>query len=77
MLRAAILGALAAINPGPRRRKLIAVDTPGYHVELSGQARHPERMDDVVGLQDELDGNARRDADFVCRRELSSPDAAM
>ena len=44
---AAVLGALAAKGAGHVRLNAHKVAPPGNHVELAGQARHPEAVDHV------------------------------
>ena len=51
---AAELGALALVGPGLGRGDLERVRPPGDDVHLEQERRHPERVDDVVGLEAEL-----------------------
>src|SRR5690606_29626292 len=57
VLSAAVFGALAAINAWCGGSERIAVDPARDHIELAGQIRNPEAVNDIPRFQDELDGS--------------------
>ena len=59
---AAELGALAKVGSGDARIDPHAVDAIGYYVGFAGQARDPEAVRDIGGLEPQV-GRSR-----ICRR---------
>ena len=70
VLEAAELSALAAIDARLVGDEQDSVRLARDHVDLPVQLRYPERMDDVVGLRDDLHPRAGRDVDLVRRHRV-------
>src|SRR5690606_30328942 len=69
MLITAVFGALSAVDARARSRKRISVCAPRDHVELAGEARYPEAVNDILRLENEFDGRIYWDPDLVCGGE--------
>src|SRR3546814_968110 len=67
MGQAAELGAAAPVLTGLVCFDRHAVRTPGDEVDLAGQLRHPEGVDDIGGGEHQLHRLTDRDVDLVGR----------
>ena len=73
MVGTAQLGALALELANLGRGDLQPVGLAGDHVELDQERGHPERVDDVAGVEDELDALVDRQVEHRLRRPRHSP----
>ena len=69
VLLAAILRTLAAIDTWSVGLKPCDIGLPGNELNLSTEARHPERVDNVFALQGEPNRLSNRNVDLVRRHE--------
>lgn len=71
VLDPAEFGARAFVRARFAREQTQVVGLSRDHVALAGERGHPEIVDDVGGIEVEIDGHAHRHVELVCRHRAS------